>query len=178
MRIPAWRWFLVGGLAATVVYGDLADLLFLGAYLALTIGLLRMVRSRSRGGDLPALLDALVVTIGLGVVSWQFLMVPYARDPSLTLDQKLTSILLPLADVVLLAVLVRLLSGGGRRPAAFWLLGLSVTALLAADTAFGVVSLRGPFLPGGPIDAGFCAFLFGCGAAALQVPPRPCWAWR
>jgi hypothetical protein len=178
VRIPAWRWFLVGGLAATVVYGDLADLLFLGAYLALTIGLLRMVRSRSRGGDLPALLDALVVTIGLGVVSWQFLMVPYARDPSLTLDQKLTSILLPLADVVLLAVLVRLLSGGGRWPAAFWLLGLSVTALLAADTPFGVVSLRGPFLPGGPIDAGFCAFLFGCGAAALQVPPRPCWAWR
>jgi hypothetical protein len=75
------------------------------------------VRSRSRGRDLPALLDALVVTIGLGVVSWQFLMVPYARNPSLTLDQKLTSILLPLADVVLLAVLVRLL-GGGWRPAA------------------------------------------------------------
>ena len=230
MRIPAWRWFLWGGLGATVVYfllpdtvrvaagasalfhytsaaavligvrwhrpadrwpwyllaaallalgsgdallfvsplGDLADLLFLGAYVALTIALLRLVRSRSRGRDLPALLDALVVTIGLGVVSWQFLMVPYARDPSLTLDQKLTSILLPLADVVLLAVLVRLLSGGGRRPAAYWLLGLSVTALLAADTAFGVVSLREPFLPGSPIDAGFITFLLGCGAAALH----------
>jgi signal transduction histidine kinase len=230
VRIPAWRWFLWGGLGATVVYfllpdtervaaacsalfhytsaaavllgvrwhrpadrwpwyllagallalgsgdallfvsplGDLADLLFLGAYLALTVALLRMVRSRSRGRDLPALLDALVVTIGLGVVSWQFLMVPYARDPSLTLDQKLTSILLPLADVVLLAVLVRLLSGGGRRPAAYWLLGLSVTALLASDTAFGVVSLREPFLPGSPVDAGFIVFLFGCGAAALH----------
>jgi signal transduction histidine kinase len=230
VRIPAWRWFLWGGLGATVVYfllpdtvrvaagasalfhytsaaavligvrwhrpadrwpwfllaaallalgsgdallfvsplGDLADLLFLGAYVALTIALLRLVRSRSRGRDLPALLDALVVTIGLGVVSWQFLMVPYARDPSLTLDQKLTSILLPLADVVLLAVLVRLLSGGGRRPAAYWLLGLSVTALLAADTAFGVVSLREPFLPGSPIDAGFITFLLGCGAAALH----------
>ena len=67
---------------------------------------------------MPALLDALVVTIGLGVVSWQFLMVPYARDPSFTLEQKLTSVLLSLADVVLLAVLVRLLSGvdGGRPP--------------------------------------------------------------
>jgi hypothetical protein len=59
-----------------------------------------------------------VVTIGLGVVSWRFLMAAYARDPSLTLDQKLTSILLPLADVVLLAVLARLLSGSGRRPVA------------------------------------------------------------
>jgi hypothetical protein len=65
------------------------------------------------------------VTIGLGVVSWQFLMVPYARDPSLTLDQKLTSVLLPLADVVVLAVLMRLWSGGGQRPAAYTLLGLS-----------------------------------------------------
>jgi hypothetical protein len=35
-------------------------------------------------------------------------MVPYARDPSLSMDEKLTSILLPLADVALLAVLVRL----------------------------------------------------------------------
>jgi signal transduction histidine kinase len=69
---------------------------------------------------------------------------------------------------VLLAVLVRLWSGGGQRPAAYWLLGLSTITLLAADTAFGVVILRGPFLPGGPIDAGYSAFLVGCGAAALH----------
>jgi signal transduction histidine kinase len=172
-----WPWYLIATALVSLGTGDalfsssmpdLADACWLMAYLILTVALLRLVRARSRGRDVPALLDALVVTIGLGVVSWQFLMVPYARDPSLTLDQKLTSILLPLADVVLLAFLVRLLSGGGRRPAAYWLLGLSVTALLAADTAYGVVSLRGPFPPGGPIDAGFCAFLFGCGAAALH----------
>ena len=131
---------------STPTFGDLADACFLLAYVALTVALLRLVRSRGR--DVPALLDALVVTIGLGVVSWQFLMVPYARDPSLSLDQKLTSIVLPLADVVLLAVLVRLWSGGGQRPTTYWLLGVSVVALLAADTAFGVVTLRGPFLSG------------------------------
>jgi signal transduction histidine kinase len=168
--------------------GDLADLCFLASYVALTVALLRLVAARSQGRDLPALLDALVISTGLGVVSWQFLMFPYARDPSLTLDQKLTSIVLPLADVVLLAVLVRLLSGRGQRPAAYWLLGLAVTALLAADTAFGVVTLRGPFQPGGPIDAGYSAFLLGCAAAALHpsmaavaaagapvAPRRPRW---
>jgi signal transduction histidine kinase len=149
-------------------YQDLADLCFLGAYVALAVALLRLVRTRSQGRDLPALLDALVVTIGLGVVSWQFLMVPYARDPSLSLDQKLTSILLPLADVVLLAVLVRLWSGGGQRPTAYWLLGLAVVALLAADTGFGVVSLQGPFRPGSSIDIGFIMFPLCCGAAALH----------
>ena len=147
---------------------DLADVCFLATYVLLTVALLRLVRARSAGRDLPALLDALVISTGLGVVSWQFLMFPYARDPSLSLDQKLTSIVLPLADVLLLAVLVRLWSGGGRRPAAYWLLGLSVVSLLAADTAFGVVSLRGGFLPGGPIDAGYSLFALACGAAALH----------
>ena len=196
---PADRraWYLIA--TALIAFGtgdsllythfkDLADLCFLGAYVALTVALLRLVRSRSRGRDLPALLDALVVTIGLGVVSWQFLMVPYARDPALSLDQKLTSVLLPLADVVLLAVLVRLWSGGGQRPTAYWLLGLAVVSLLAADTAFGVVSLNGTTRPGTPIDAGYIIFLLSCGAAALHpsmatvaspgttpAPRRPRW---
>jgi signal transduction histidine kinase len=197
---PASRgpWYLIGVALLAIGTGDvlllaspvqdLADLCFLGTYVALTVALLRLVRARSRHRDVPALLDALVVAIGLGVVSWQFLMVPYARDPSLSLDQKLTSIVLPLADVVVLAVLVRLWSGGGHRPAAYWLLGLSVVALLAADTAFGVVTLRGPYQPGGPIDAGYQAFLLACGAAALHpsmavvagtatpvAPRRPGW---
>jgi len=34
-------------------------------------------------------------------------------------------------------VLARLLSGSGRRPAAYWLLGLSVVVLLVADSVFG-----------------------------------------
>jgi signal transduction histidine kinase len=176
-------WYLIGGALAAIATGDalllaspvrgLADVCFLATYVALTFGLLRLVRARSRGRDVPALLDALVVTIGLGVVSWQFLMVPYARDPSLSLDQKLTSIVLPLADVVVLAVLVRLWSGGGQRPAAYWLFGLSVVSLLVADTTLGVLSLEtannaGYVAPGSPIDALYMAFAVCCGAAALH----------
>jgi signal transduction histidine kinase len=171
-------WYLIAsalmalGIGDAIQYAttaqDLADLCFFGAYIALTVALLRLVRARSQGRDMPALLDALVVTIGLGVVSWQFLMVPYARDPSLSMDQKLTSILLPLADVVVLAVLVRLWSGGGQRPAAYWLLGLSVAVLLVADTTYGVVTLNGPYHPGGPMDAGFIVFPLLCATAALH----------
>jgi two-component system, cell cycle response regulator len=69
---------------------------------------------------------------------------------------------------VLLAVLVRLWSGGGQRPTAYWLLGLAVVALLAADTGYGVVSLQGPFRPGSSIDIGFIVFPLCCGAAALH----------
>jgi signal transduction histidine kinase len=173
-----WSWYLIATALLALGTGDaiqwasgaqdLADLCFLATYVLLTVALLRLVRTRSGGRDLPALLDALVISTGLGVVSWQFLMFPYARDPSLSLDEKLNAIVLPMADVLLLAVLVRLWSGGGRRPAAYWLLGLSVVALLAADTAYGVVSLSGGFTPGGPIDAGYCLFALACGAAALH----------
>jgi hypothetical protein len=204
-----WPWYLIAAALLALGTGDaiqwasgakdLADLCFLATYVLITVALLRLVRIRSGGRDLPALLDALVITTGLGVVSWQFLMFPYASDPSLSLDQKLDAIVLPLADVVLLAVLVRLWSGGGRRQPAYWLLGLSVVALLAADTAFGVVSLRDGFVPGGPIDAGYCLFRWPAGrqrctprwprwpcparrrrpggpvGAWLRWPPRPSW---
>ena len=65
-------------------------------------------------------------------------------------------------------MLVRLWSGGGQRPTAYWLLGLAVVALLAADTGYGVVSLQGPFRPGSSIDIGFIMFPLCCGAAALH----------
>ena len=142
MRITAWRGFLAAGLVATAGYYLLPDTERVAAAssaLALTVALLRLVRTRSRGRDVPALLDALVVSTGLRVVAWQFLMFPYARDPSLSLDQKLTSIVLPLADVVLLAVLVRLWSGGGQRPA----------ALLAAGAGGGRPAGRRRRLRGG-----------------------------
>jgi signal transduction histidine kinase len=196
-------WYLIASALVAIGTGDamlfasprrdLADLCFFAAYLALTVALLRLVRARSPDRDVPALLDALVVSIGLAVVSWQFLMVPYARDPSLSLEQKLTSIVLPLADVVLLAVLVRLWSGGGQRPAAYSLLGLSVVSLLVGDAAFGVLSLEsannaGYIAPGNPLDAAFIAFPLLCGAAALHpsmavvatasaplAPRRPGW---
>ena len=71
-----WPWYLIG--TALLAFGtgdaiqltrpvaDLSDLCFLAAYLALTVALLRLVRTRSRGRDVPALLDALVVSTGLG----------------------------------------------------------------------------------------------------------------
>ena len=81
-----WPWYLIATALLALGTGDaiqwasgaqdLADLCFLATYVLLTVGLLRLVRTRSGGRDLPALLDALVISTGLGVVSWQFLMFP------------------------------------------------------------------------------------------------------
>jgi hypothetical protein len=101
------------------------------------VALLRLVRSRSQGRDVPALLDALVVTIGLGVVSWQFLMVPYAPRP--------VAVARPEADLGPAPVDDR--GGrpgrGGDAPAARWRLVLLGGAAILAPTVQMLEWLRG-----------------------------------
>jgi signal transduction histidine kinase len=151
---------------------NLANVCYLVTYVLLTAALLLLVRARTTGRDLPSLLDAMAITTGLGLLAWVFLMAPYLHDPALSLADKLTSILLPLADVALLAVLARLWSGPGHHRPAYYLLGLAITATLLSDVAASVVVLRGSFTPGGPIDLGYLVFWLASGAAALH-PSMP-----
>jgi hypothetical protein len=55
-------------------FPSLADVLYLAGYPALMGGLAIMVRSRLPGGDRGSFLDALIVTTGLGLISWIFLV--------------------------------------------------------------------------------------------------------
>jgi len=104
------------------VFPSLADVFYLAAYPFLTAGLLLLIRSRSPGADRAGLLDALVVTVGLGMVSWVFLVVPYAQTPELTLLERVVSMAYPIMDVLLLATAVRLVVDGAaaRRRSGSW----------------------------------------------------------
>jgi diguanylate cyclase len=99
-----------------------ADALYLASYPMLAAALLVMIRSRTGGRDRAGLIDALITT-GLGLLSWAFLMRPIATDPSLTLGSRLISLAYPLADVLLLAVLARLVTSPGARSASYRMLG-------------------------------------------------------
>jgi hypothetical protein len=172
-------WFLVaigialfglGDLVQETLHIELADLCFLSTYVLLTVALLKLVRTRSRGRDVAALLDGLVFTTGLALLSWQFLMLPYVRDPSLSSGEKLYSLIFPLADVMLLAVLLRLWTGGGGRGWAYYLLGIGLVAMLASDTASGLtVIVTGSYQPGSAVDIGYIIFPLALGAAALHA---------
>jgi signal transduction histidine kinase len=165
--------FGLGDLVQEMLHSELADLCFLSTYLLLTAALLKLVRTRRRGRDVAALLDGLVFTTGLALLSWQFLMLPYVRDPSLSSGEKLYSLIFPLADVMLLAVLLRLWTGGGGRGWAYYLLGVGLVAMLASDTAFGLtVIVTGSYQPGSAVDIGYIIFPLALGAAALH-PSMP-----
>lgn len=145
-----------------------ADVVYLAAYPALGGGLVVLVRRRRPGQDWAALLDAAIVTVGLGSLSWAILMTPYARDRSLSLPELVISLAYPLADVLLLAVAARLLFGGGKRSPALLLIGLSLASLLITDAVYGWLSLHGRYTSGDPVDVGWIISYALFGLAALH----------
>jgi diguanylate cyclase (GGDEF)-like protein len=148
-----------------------ADALYLACYPLLAAGLLVMIRSRTGGRDRAGLIDALIITSGLGLLSWTFLMRPIATDPSLTVGSRLISLAYPLADVLLLAVLARLLTSPGARSASYRLLGAALLLELGADIVYAVLTLTSGYSPG-LLDLAWMVSYLCWGAAALHPSMR------
>ena len=148
------------------------DFVYLAMYPLLVAGLVLLVRRRTPGRDRASLLDAAIITCGIGLLSWVILIVPYVRNQDMSLPERLTSIAYPLGDVALLAIAVRLAVGSGRRPKAFWMLAGSIVPLLVADALYGYLTLAGRWHEHNPVDAGWIAFYVGWGVAALHPSMR------
>ena len=149
-------------------YPSVGDGFYLACYPLLAAGLLLLIRERAPGRDVASLIDATIVTTGLGLLSWVFLIGPNVRVPDLELSQRLVSIAYPLGDVLLLAVAVRLWGAGGRGTAASRLLNLGLGALLVADTVYGLSLLHGGWEAGGLGNATWIVYYLGLGLAALH----------
>jgi diguanylate cyclase (GGDEF)-like protein/PAS domain S-box-containing protein len=154
------------------LFPSYVDVVYLAIYPLLIVGLTLLVRRRTPGRDRASVVDAAIVTCGLGLVSWMVLVVPYVRTGGLSLVERLTSIAYPLGDVALLAIAARLAVGSGRRPVAFWLLTGSIVPLLVADGLYGYMNLAGTWHEHNPVDVLWIAFYAGWGAAALHPSMR------
>jgi diguanylate cyclase (GGDEF)-like protein/PAS domain S-box-containing protein len=149
-------------------FPSIADAFYLAVYPTIVIAALVLINRRSPGRDRASMIDSLIITVGVGVLSWVFLMAPYAHDPSLSLPTKLISIAYPLMDVLVLAVAVRLAVGVGSRSASFYLIAASVVSLFATDSVYGYLLLHGGYTTGGLLDGGWILFYVLWGAAALH----------
>ncbi|WP_229070384.1 bifunctional diguanylate cyclase/phosphodiesterase [Actinoplanes sp. DH11] len=162
-------WYnLVLALGRTPGFPGLADLFFVLVYPLLTAGLLIFVRARSGGGDKAALLDALVPTVGLGLLAWVYWIAPFTRSAELTLLEKVVSIGYPLGDVLVLAMILRMLTAAGKRPAAVSTIGVAMIGLLVSDVFYGQSQLNSAWELGGPVDFGWIVFYSLMGFAALS----------
>ena len=154
-------------------FPSVADGFYVATYLFLAAGLMTMIRvRRRREHDTGALLDALIITSGLAVLSWVYLIEPYVRATGMTTFSKVTSIAYPLGDILLLGVLARLVLGDGRRNMSLRIFSVGVLGVLVADCGYGWIQLHGTWKVGGPTDLGWVLFYVCFGAAALHPAMR------
>src|ERR1700733_8082022 len=153
---------------ATLPSVSIADVFYLSCYPVIGIGLLSLIRQRNPGRDWASLIDSAIVTIGLALLSWIFLIAPLAHNGALPLGTKLVAIAYPLSDILVLGIAVRLAVGSGRRSVAYYMVVCALVAVLAADSAYGWSLLHGVVGIGSVLDAGWIAAHLLFGAAALH----------
>lgn len=161
--------FLEG--SGNLLLANLPGLLYLAAYPLGGVSVLLVARQRAPGRDLAGLLDALIVVVGLGLLAWTLLVMGFVRQSGLPVTHKLNYVGAPLLGILVVALVVRL-SSGGPATTAFRLLIAGVVALLVSDTLLAAYVLTGVNLrvdPAGPIYL----LGFGCiGAAGLHPSMR------
>ena len=118
------------------------------------------------------MIDALIIALGVALLSWVFLMAPYVHDATLSPFAKIVSLDYPLGDVLLLAAALRLAFDGGRRNGSFFLLAASISTLLATDALYGFALLNGSYDHQVGYDAGWLVYYLLWGAAALHPSMR------
>ena len=153
---------------AKVPFPSFADVLYLLTYPLYAAGLLIFIWWRTPDRDRRSLIDALTLTVGLALLSWIYLILPYVHNPALSWLQKSVAIAYPLGDVLVLAMIARLLAPGTARTRSVQLLTLGTIGMLVsdvlvrADPAPRVISQRDDRRPrlGGPLRR------VGCGGPA------------
>jgi diguanylate cyclase (GGDEF)-like protein len=151
----AWAW-LGAGLAlnasgriweavAIQVFKDLstpsgADVLYLAFFPCATVGLLKVVRARYPGLGAAKLIDAGTLTVGSGLLCWVFLIRPSAASASGSALARVVQVAYPVGDLMLLAILARIVAAEGWRTPSIRLMCLALLAFLLGDSAWALVN--------------------------------------
>ena len=154
-------------------FPSLADVAYLAAYPLIAGALLMFARSRGRERRPTALLDSAIVTLGVGLLSWVFLIQPiWASDGQPALS-RLVALAYPLGNVLLLGALVRLANAPGPGRTVSRLLAASIGGMLVAQSlAQAVASV--PIIDNHSsfVDPAWVVFFVLAGAAALHPSTR------
>ena len=152
---------------------SVADAFYASSYLIVALGLALVIRGTRGRRDWGGVIDASILAVGLGLISWAFLIKPYAEDGTLPLLVRLVAIDSPLMGVVWTALAARLLfASRAPRPPALYLLLVAVLFHSIADTAYGWLVREEAYQSGTLLDAGWMFSYVLFGATALHPSMR------
>jgi len=167
-----WTWVILDRVYGIEPFPSVADIFYLSG-MGVTVGaVLWLVRGRVPGGDRAGMLDALIVAVGVGLVSWIFFIEPIVADPELSIVEIAMALAYPVLDLLLLSVLVRLFLAPGRRVPALELLIGGFVFFLASDFPYAFLALTDAYAVGQPVDAGWLIGSVLWGASALHPSMR------
>ena len=146
------------------------DAIYFVAYPVLLAGLLKAARGGGRK-DRAGMIDAAVIASAAGLVFWIFVIEPTLGDTDMSLRVRLVTVGSPTYDVLLCAVLTRMLSRAGARTPSLVLLAVGCAVTFGGDVAWSITRSFGTY-SGGLIGAGFTLAYVCWGGAALHPSMR------
>jgi diguanylate cyclase (GGDEF)-like protein len=122
--------------AGTVPLPSVADLPYLLSYPLLAAGIVLLIRAQHRARDFAGLVDSAIITAAFALLSWAFIAGPMLEERAGSALALAVSLAYPAGDIVLIALLLRLMTGQYSWNPPFLILIASVSCSLAADTLF------------------------------------------
>jgi diguanylate cyclase (GGDEF)-like protein len=163
----AYQYYVRGDTA----FPSWADACYLAAIPVFAAGIFILIKGRVSGRDRAGLQDALIISTGLALLTWTFVMRPIAEDHSVGLLARLVSLGAPAGDLLLISMLLRLLASPGGRSASYRFLIGGFAFTLGTDVLYSVVNTVAVY-EGGAMDAGWLLSYVLFGAAALHPSMR------
>ncbi len=143
-----WYWLDLHDLTP---FPSVADIFYLAIYPLFMVALYKL--GRPDGQSEGAMSDALLVGTSAAVLAWVLLIAPYMNDPSLSAGQFLISAAYPIADLILLPLILYLVFLQRARILANLFLLAGMLSYLAADLLYAHGNLIGWYAPGGFTDS-------------------------
>jgi diguanylate cyclase (GGDEF)-like protein len=159
---------VAGGFNKYVLEHDIpTDGIYLAAYPVIAASLFVLIRGRASRRDRAGLLDASIISTGLTLLTWAFVMRPLVTDADVTGTEKLVLLAYPAGDVLLIAMVARLFTSPGARTPSYRLLMAALVLCLGCDVGSAYLTFTGIDYGGLP-SAGWLLCYVAFGASALH----------
>ncbi|BCJ40351.1 hypothetical protein GCM10010168_32100 [Actinoplanes ianthinogenes] len=120
-----------------------ADPFFLGLYPACAAGIALLIRRRDRWANWTAMVDAATITTGFGLLAWVYVIDPINLVSHMDRLAHAVQAAYPIGDLLLLAMMTRLLRSGGSRGGALWWMAGALGTLLLGDSSWVILDNLG-----------------------------------